>query len=521
MIVYLLWPMRSRRLSKQSLSGAGPEDDPEPPRHRARPRPGRRARRRRPRLPLVLGGGSLALLLVVVTVVYLKFNADIHTFSAAGLSKTRPPDAKQNSENILLIGSDSRAGANSSLGGAGDHVGRSDTTVLVHVYADHTRAVAVSIPRDSLVTIPSCLLPDGSWTKPQHDVMFNSAYSVGQTEAGNPACTQNTVEALTGLKIDHTIVAGFSGFAALTSAVGGVKVCLPNAVYQGDLDPNLGSKGKLLFPAGMQRLSGARALQYVRIRHGLGDGSDIGRIKRQQAFLASVVMKVRREGLTPQHLLPIVDAATANITFDPSLGTPAKLLSFAMSLRNIEPKNISFLTIPWKYDGPRVKIVEPDADHLWQALRADQPLDGGHGKPSRKRGHRSTTVPAKKADTAKAVPKVPVSVYNGTDVTGLASEAADRLRGLGFKVADVGNASSSGYARTEIQYSPEYAQQAHRLASYVSATLRPVQTPGLSLVLGRQHDWRPAADAAQRVQVPSSVTDNIRTADVDPCSGLT
>ena len=204
--------------------------------------------------------------------------------------------------------------------------------------------------------------------------MFNEAFSFGQSPKGNPACTQNTVESLTGMRVDHTIVANFAGFAALTKVVGGVRVCLPHALYQGDLNPNLPTQGKLVFKAGIQRVSGAKALDYVRIRHGIGDGSDIGRIRRQQAFLASVVRKVRAEGLSPTHLLPLAEAATKYFTVDPDLGSPAKLLSFAMSMRHIQTKDITFVTTPWRYDGARVALVHPAVDRLWTALKADQPL---------------------------------------------------------------------------------------------------------------------------------------------------
>jgi LCP family protein required for cell wall assembly len=218
--------------------------------------------------------------------------------------------------------------------------------------------------------------------------MFNSAFSVGDTVAGNPACTQNTVEKLTGLRIDHTVVANFAGFAALSDAVGGVSVCVPDPVYQDDLRPQMTTRGRLIFHAGRQVVEGAKALDYVRIRHGLGDGSDIGRIKRQQAFLSAMVDTIRKRGLTPSHILPLVDAATANLTFDPGLGSPAKLLSFAMGLKDLKPSDIDFVTVPWRYDGYRVAIVQPAADRLWAALRHDQPITPtGHGKGHGK-GHR-------------------------------------------------------------------------------------------------------------------------------------
>ncbi|CAM5389124.1 Polyisoprenyl-teichoic acid--peptidoglycan teichoic acid transferase TagU [Streptomyces alboniger] len=126
---------------------------------------------------------------------------------------------------MLVIGSDARTGGNAALGGGDKNdIGRSDTTFLLHIYADHRHALAVSIPRDTLVTVPPCKLPDGGWTRTQTDTMFNAAYSVGQTARGNPACTQNTVEQLTGLRVDHTVVVDFKGFARLTEVVGGIRV---------------------------------------------------------------------------------------------------------------------------------------------------------------------------------------------------------------------------------------------------------------------------------------------------------
>ncbi|MFE3060878.1 LCP family protein, partial [Nocardia sp. NPDC059236] len=123
---------------------------------------------------------------------------------------------------------------------------------MLHVYGDSEHAVAVSFPRDALVDVPPCKLPDGNWSRTRHNAMFNAAFSVGQTKEGNPACTQNTVEKLTGLRVDHTVVVDFKGFSAVTEAVGGVPVCVPKDVYQNDLNPNRRSRGKLLFHAGEQ-----------------------------------------------------------------------------------------------------------------------------------------------------------------------------------------------------------------------------------------------------------------------------
>lgn len=445
---------------------------------------------------------------------YMKVNAGIRTFSAAGLSKHRPPPQVAG-QNILLIGSDSRAGADRGLGGSGTAVGRSDTTLLLHIYAGGKRAVAVSIPRDALVDIPRCLLPDGNWSPPQHNVMFNAAYSVGQTVAGNPACTVNTVEHLTHMRIDHTVVVDFAGFAAMTKVLGGVPVCLPNPVYQGDLNPNLGSRGRRLFRAGVQRVSGRKALDYVRIRHGIGDGSDIGRMARQQAFVGSVIAKVRSQGLTPTHLLPLAEAATKYLSVDPDLGTAQKLLSFAMSVRHMQPSNIDFLTTPWRYDGPRVALLHPDVDRLWAALRADRPLTDTQQQ------HPSTS----KTEVAKTLKTVtsPVAVLNGTTIEGLAGRTATKLRAAGITVPRVANADTADYRHTLVEYGAAQTAQARALAAgFGDARLEPVNTPGLRVILGTAHDMQALDDVSghQPAKLPTSITHETRSASEGPCSGV-
>ncbi|SDS05390.1 cell envelope-related function transcriptional attenuator common domain-containing protein [Actinopolymorpha singaporensis] len=301
-----------------------------------------RVRRRRGCLTVLLLLVAMVCAVAVARTVASRLNDNLRAFDGRGIGTNRPAPVKPARDgavpaNLLLIGSDSRAGTNDQLAGGSGAAGRSDTAIVVHVYADHRRAVAVSIPRDALVDIPRCRLPDGSWAAPRRQTMFNAAFNTGSTDAGNPACTQNTVENLTGLRVDHTIVVDFKGFAAITEAVGGVRVCVPKDVYTGDLNPNLRDRGSLLFAKGVQTVSGQRALGYVRLRHGIGDGSDIGRIKRQQAFLASLAAKIRRSGIDPVTLAPLAEAATRALTVDPGLGSAPKLVAFAMSLRHAAP----------------------------------------------------------------------------------------------------------------------------------------------------------------------------------------
>lgn len=182
---------------------------------------GRAARRRRRRRGRARTAGLVALSLLVLVVagagwLYVRLDGNITTFGSDGLSRERPA-AGTGGRNVLVIGSDARTGGNDRLGGGSkDDTGRSDTAFLLHVYGDSRHAVAVSFPRDTLVDIPPCKLPDGSWTAARRSAMFNAAFSVGGTGQGNPACTQNTVEKLTGLRVDHTVVVDFKGFSAMT-----------------------------------------------------------------------------------------------------------------------------------------------------------------------------------------------------------------------------------------------------------------------------------------------------------------
>jgi LCP family protein required for cell wall assembly len=479
------------------------DEEKEPAAH---PRRGRTLR-----VTLVVLAVLLSLVVAAAVVIFVRFDRGINTFSDSGLSKDRPPPTVKG-QNILLIGSDSRSGTSAALGGDGSAVGRSDTTLFVHVYEGGRRAVAVSIPRDALVEIPPCQLPDGSWSEPLEQAMFNTAFSVGETPEGNPACTVNTVEKLTGMRVDHTVVADFAGFAAMTEIVGGVPVCLPNEIYQGDINPNLGEQGRLVFHEGLQTVEGPRALDYVRLRHGIGDGSDIGRMRRQQAFLGSVIAKVRAEGLTPTNLLPLAEAATEYLTVSPELGSAQKLLSFVMSLRNMAPEDIVFVTTPWQYDGPRVALVHPDVDRLWTALQEDEPLDSMH--PAVK--SRRTTVAQKLATVTD-----PVTVLNATSAAGLAAKTAKALGDAGVEVPLTANAPAQD--RTVVLYGPGQAAQARALASaFVGGTTRTDAEPGLRLLLGSEHRLRDMASTAVSPSepLPDSLTKEARSAATDPCTDL-
>lgn len=477
---------------------------------------GLKRKRSRKKIAVAVAVSLVVLVVAAAGAVYLKLNSNISTFDAAGLSKNRPAAAQADANgdkpvNILLIGSDTRSGENGKLGGAGSGaIGRSDTTILLHVYPDHKHAVGVSIPRDSLVDIPPCLLPDGTWSADQPSAMFNSAFSMGNTAKGNPACTQNTIEKMSGLRVDHTLVIDFAGFAAMTSAVHGVEVCVPNAIYQGDMNPNLGYKGNLVLPAGMQKLSGQKALDYVRMRHGIGDNSDVGRMLRQQAFLSALIAKIKGGGMSLTNILPLANAVTKSLTVDPGLNSGLKLARFGMSLQHIDLKNIQFITAPWRYAGKRIDLVHPDVDDLFATLRADRTLQGVNatGKVAPK------PTPAPTVDGTG----IPVSVYNGTTTDGLAGKAAAKLTADHFTVAGTATARTQDHTVTRIEYGAADAAHAKSLATlFPGAQLVPLNIDGINLVVGQ--DFAKSAAATPK-PLPKALTQQARSADANPCSKL-
>ncbi|MFD7663202.1 LCP family protein [Streptomyces sp. NPDC059788] len=486
------------------------------------------------RRPLRTAGIVAVSLLVLITAgagwFYFKLNGNITTFGADGVSPQRPAEGA-GGQNVLVIGSDSRSGDNSSLGGGEGDVGRSDTAFLLHIYGDSKHAVAVSIPRDTLVEIPPCRLPSGKWTAPQHNAMFNAAFSVGESPQGNPACTQNTVEKLAGVRVDHTVVVDFAGFSAMTSAVGGVPVCLPKNIYEGDLNPNRHSRGKQIFAKGKQTVSGQQALDYVRIRHGIGDNSDIGRIQRQQAFVGSLIKKIKDQGFNPGTLLPLANAATKSMTVDPGLDSADKLLSFAMSLRDIDLHNTKFVTVPWRYQGERVAIVHPAADTLWADIKADRTLDGkdAGGPGSSDKAASPTPDASASAGTATGA-GISVTVYNGTTSAGLAARAADQLKSAGFTVTGTATARTQDHTTTDVEYGAGKEAEARTVAArFGGARLVPTATSGVNVVLGSAYAADPTVQASGDTPGPgpsapsdtsSAIADKARSADDSICSDL-
>ena len=279
---------------------------------------------------------------------------------------SRPKPGLDTSElNILVMGNDTRDCAGCDIDNESGE-GGSDTTILLHVEDGRQSAYGISIARDTLVDRPDCT--NGSETVPgAKDAPWNDAYALG-----GPECTVEQLEAVTGIFVDSYITLNFGGFTGMVDAVHGVEVCIPEPIDD--------EVAHIHFDAGTQTLDGDRALQYVRERHSTAN-SDLGRMKRQQAFIASMIGKVKSAGTMtrPDRLYSFARALTGSIQTSPDLASAGKLVKLALSVNGADLQHIKFVTAPttdFPVDDPnwgRLRFA-PEADQLWQRVIDDAPL---------------------------------------------------------------------------------------------------------------------------------------------------
>jgi LCP family protein required for cell wall assembly len=265
--------------------------------------------------------------------------------------------------NILVLGSDSRSGTrNQELGGGSSDGGaRSDTAMVIHLDEGRTKATVVSIPRDTLVTRPSCPRESGGSTSVAYGAMFNSAYAVG-----GPVCAVKTVEAMTNVRMDHYIEIDFAGFAGLVDALGGVTVTTEEDISDED--------SHLELEAGTHHLDGTQALALARTRHGIGDQSDLGRIGLQQQLVKALLDQVAATDLlgSPTRLYKVAEALTDSLTTDTDLDSLPELMSLGQSLKALSSsttETVMMPVLPAPSDPNRVVANEPEASELWESLR--------------------------------------------------------------------------------------------------------------------------------------------------------
>ena len=296
-------------------------------------------------------------------------NGNITGVSLDALGEDRPEKVyKGNGEplNILVMGDDSRDCEGCDIDNEGG--GGSDTTILVHLSADRSRAYAVSIPRDSIIDRPEC--NDGE-DAAATDVMWNAAYGVG-----GPVCTLDQLETTTGIFVDHFVVVDFASFGDMVDAVGGVPVCVPEDIVD--------RKHQIFVPKGNPSvLSGDQALDYVRARY-VGEQvqqNDISRIRRQQEFIGALVREVQSTGTLTRldKVVRFLDAATKSLTTDEEFASVTRLGKVAMQLQNIGLDKVQFVTLPTEYytrDSEFWGKVywTPEADQIWELINEDKAI---------------------------------------------------------------------------------------------------------------------------------------------------
>ncbi|MFJ1607144.1 LCP family protein [Streptomyces sp. NPDC088253] len=493
---------RARRAPERESPATPGPDVPGPRRRRgapAEPPPGRRKGRTKPKKSkakkiVLWTGGTMAFVLVAVSAagyLYLKhLEGNVSTTDVGSAGKKG--FSKDEAFNILIIGTDKRTGAGNEGYGDKGSVGHADTNILLHVSKDRTNATALSIPRDLIVNVPDCPTkqPDGTEKviPGTQNVRFNT--SLGQ-DGRDPGCTMRTVKEVTGIAPDHFMMADFNAVKTLTSAVGGVEVCVAHAVND--------KESHLKLPAGKSKVEGEQALAFVRTRHSFGNQGDLDRIKVQQQFLGSLMRKMSSSDTltSPTKLISLAEAATKALTVDTGLGSVSTLKDVALELKKVPPKNITFTTVP-VLDNPAEKVKatvvvnQSQAPAVFDAISNDVSFTAVKQKEKKDKAE----VAARLKGTRSAAADIRVDIYNGGAPAGSAQETLNWLQNTEgvLKSSQLGNADAT-LSKTTLEYSPDQADQARKLADLMglsASALKPGKSeknsqglPAIVLTLGK------------------------------------
>ncbi|WNI15789.1 LCP family protein [Actinacidiphila sp. ITFR-21] len=461
-------------------------------------------------------GGVLGFVVIAASVggylVYEHINGNITTVDVGDAgSKSVTHEGPMN---ILVIGTDSRQGLGGKYGDTGS-VGHADTTIVFHVSADRSNATAVSVPRDIVTAIPDCPTrqEDGSTKVVPGTPMqlttpkFNE--SLGQ-DGRDPGCTMRLVSQMTGLRIDHFMMVNFEAVRTLSTAVGGVDVCLARPL----VDP----KSHLNLSSGPHKIQGEQALEFVRTRHALQNQSDLDRIKLQQNFLSAMIRQIKSSGTltNPSKLWTLANAATRALTVDSAIGSVSKLSSLAKDLSKVDTKHITFTTLP-VVDNPNEKI---HATVVVDPVKAPQLLSMVRNDVSLTEVRKAPAAPDPRLVGPKAAPHdTRVNVRNGSGVIGAAQDTVNWLQneqGVN-RSANAGNAPAP-LTRTTLEYAPNQADQARSLAAMMglpatalhqgTADAEPLAY--MTLTLGADFT-RPGAP----IGTPTTVPDGVQKTEAD------
>ncbi|MER5547927.1 LCP family protein [Streptomyces sp. NPDC002589] len=446
---------------------------------RRRVRPASRGRR-------ILRAAGICLALVVLAAggagwwLYQHLDGNITSVSLDGKGGTEKADAFGRTPiNILVIGSDGRTSAEDcKLGGGCSQTGvqsgngNADVEMVVHIAADRSNATVMSIPRDTMTNVPACKDSAGGTSTSGYYGQINSALSYG------PACQVATIHQLTGIPIDHFVKLDFAGVVSMSDAVGGVDVCVSDNVYD--------TYSHLKLSKGTHTLKGVGALEFVRSRHGFGDGSDLGRTYAQHMFLSSMIRKFKSAGtLTdPTAVYDLANAATKALTVDDGLGSISKLAGLASAVNKVPSHRITFTTMQTAPDPDSKDRVVPGAGakSLFATIANDQSLTGDSGKKS--------TAPTATPQTVDPS-QIAVKIENGTGTTvPRASELATALTGKGFSSGTTTANAPGTTTTTTLTYGADQKPQAQAVAKALglpSSHLKQGSADGLTLVIGS--DW--------------------------------
>ena len=434
-------------------------------------------------------------------------------------SDIRDPNGQIGDENFLIVGVDSRIGANSEMGAGDTSVAqgaRSDTIMLVNIPASRDRVVAVSFPRDLAIAPMNCQAwnpetgkygpvydkDSGEWSDNERPTgtKLNSAYALG-----GPKCLVKVIQKISGLAINRFMAVDFAGFSRMVDALGGVEVCSTTPLDDAELGP-------VLTTAGRQKIDGHTALNYVRARSIASEGNgDYGRIKRQQMFLSSLLRSmISSETLFDLERLDEVVNTFIDDSYVDNVQT-RDLVRLGQSLQGISAGRITFVTLPTTgvadAEGNEIPRTE-DVRRLFDAIIDDEPLPGENDLNETISPHTSTKktttsgsetsgtstdststtsittsttattttttsgVPTTTTEQVKAVAADPrdvkVEVANGTERMGLASSATKELEVYGFNVREPNTSSEWGLVTTTVVY---YSLGNEQAAATIAATL--------------------------------------------------
>jgi LCP family protein required for cell wall assembly len=479
------------------------------------PKPAGKPRRSRKKILAWVAGALAAVLVVGAASGWAAFDhivSGIKKLDVFGGLSDRPSGGVTGDLNILIVGSDSRSGlthAQKQQMHVGHDVGRrSDTMILLHIPRGGGKAVLVSLPRDSYVTIPRHKDATGHWIPAQKN-KINAAYSFG-----GAALTVNTVEKNTGVRIDHYIEVNFLGFVKIVDALGGVTVCTPTPIHDPVKKLATGGYGGsgLELPAGTSKLDGVRALEYVRARE-FDPTADLGRIQRQQKFMSAMVQKAKTTGvlLNPGKLYSVIKAVADSLTTDKDFGAK-QIKDLVFNLRSMSPAHIEMLRVPLKPGSVMTNVgdvVEWDpvlSKQLFKDLTLDRPVG-----PADTGAAKKVTIPPS---------SISVEVLNSTNTNGLAAKVSGDLSTLGFHTSVAGNSpAGSDASTTVIRYGPERADSAKTLAAAIPGSTLKLDSSfgsGLQVLVGSSYH------GVQRVKVVAAgetgTVDNPRTAAQNICS---